>query len=146
MTYSSKDFGKTRRTIAPEVPVKLIHRSPEQTSPDDVFSGERKHRVSVVDLPSKVLSMTIGGLDPAQRSGMHRHTYETMLYVLEGEGATEIEDRRVEWVAGDAVYIPVWAWHRHTNTSATRPCRYLACENAPMLQDLGIAIREEADR
>jgi gentisate 1,2-dioxygenase len=55
-----------------------------------------------------------------------------------------VEDRKIEWKAGDAVYIPVWAWHQHTNTSATASCRYVACENAPMLQNLGIALREEA--
>jgi gentisate 1,2-dioxygenase len=53
-----------------------------------------------------------------------------------------VEDRKVAWRAGDAVYIPTWAWHQHTCTSE-RPCRYVACENAPMLQNLGVALREE---
>jgi gentisate 1,2-dioxygenase len=96
----------------------------------------------VVDLPSKVLSVTIGGLSPGQSTNRHRHTYETIIYVLEGEGFTMVEDRKVAWRAGDAVYIPTWAWHQHTSTSE-RPCRYIACENAPMLQNLGVALREE---
>jgi quercetin dioxygenase-like cupin family protein len=143
MAYSSKDFGKTERALRVELPEKLVHRHVERTSRDDAFSRERKHPVFVVDLPSRVLSMTIGGLEPGQITSKHRHTYETILYVLEGEGFTTIEDQKVEWHAGDAVYIPVWAWHQHTNTSATNPCRYIACENAPMLQNLGVAIREE---
>jgi quercetin dioxygenase-like cupin family protein len=141
--YSSKDFGRTKSALAPELPGKLVHRQVERTSRDEPFSRERKHPVFVVDLPSRVLSMTIGGLEPGQVTSRHRHTYETILYVLEGEGFTMVEDRKIEWKAGDAVYIPVWAWHQHTNTSATASCRYIACENAPMLQNLGVALREE---
>jgi quercetin dioxygenase-like cupin family protein len=143
MAYSSKDFGRTKSTLQAELPEKLVHRQVERTNRDEPFSRERKHPVFVVDLPSRVLSMTIGGLEPGQVTSKHRHTYETLLYVLEGEGFTMVEDRKIEWKAGDAVYIPVWAWHQHTNTSATASCRYIACENAPMLQNLGVALREE---
>jgi gentisate 1,2-dioxygenase len=59
-------------------------------------------------------------------------------------GRTFIEDKVVEWKSGDAIYVPVWAWHYHENQSDTL-CRYVACENAPLLQNLGgIALREEA--
>jgi len=141
--FSSKDFGRTKNALQADVPGKLIHKSVEKTNKDDVFSNERKHPVFVVDLPSKILSMTIGGLEPGQKTNKHRHNYETVIYVLEGSGYTEIEDQKVEWTAGDAIYIPIWAWHQHTNLSSTQPCRYVACENAPMLQNLGIALREE---
>lgn len=143
MGFSSKDFGRTTATLSADVPETLVHRQVERTNRDEPFSRERRHPVFVVDLPSKVLSMTIGGLEPGQVTSKHRHTYETILYVLEGEGFTLVEGRKVEWKAGDAVYIPVWAWHQHTNTSPTSSCRYVACENAPMLQNLGIALREE---
>lgn len=142
MRYSSKDFGRTEPVLKAELPEKLVHRSVERTSRDEPFSRERKHPVFVVDLPSRVLSMTIGGLEPRQTTSKHRHNYETVIFVLEGEGFTVIEDRRVDWKAGDAVYIPVWAWHQHTSTGSA--CRYVACENAPMLQNLGIAVREES--
>jgi len=36
----------------------------------------------------------------------------------------------------------VWAWHHHTSTT-DKSCRYVACENAPLLQNLGAAIRQE---
>jgi quercetin dioxygenase-like cupin family protein len=143
MAYSSKDFGRTEPAMRAELPEKLIHRQVERTNRDDPFSRERKHPVFVVDLPSRVISMTIGGLEPGQTTSKHRHSYETVIYVLEGEGVTVIEDRAVEWAAGDAVYIPVWAWHQHTNKSTSTSCRYVACENAPMLQNLGVAVREE---
>lgn len=141
--YTSKDFGRTPHAIEVVMPEKLLHRGVEGSSQDEAFSRERKHPVFVVDLPSRAISMTIGGLAPSQTTNRHRHSYETILYILEGEGSSVIEDRTVAWKAGDAVYIPVWAWHHHTNGSAAAPCRYVACENAPMMQNLGAAVREE---
>ncbi len=143
MSYSSKDFGRTARELRVELPERLVHRSVD-VPVDTTFSAERKHPVFVVDLPSRTLSLTIGILEPGQITSRHRHTYETMIYVVEGEGTSEIEDRTIEWQAGDALYIPVWAWHRHKNASTSKSCRYVACENAPLLQQLGVAIREEA--
>jgi quercetin dioxygenase-like cupin family protein len=143
-SYSSKDFHKTRSAIAVEVPENLLHRNVLGSGTEEAFSEERRHSVHVVDLPSKTMSMTVGGLEPGQSSNRHRHTYETLLYILEGEGRTVVEDRAIEWRAGDAVYVPVWAWHHHVNASTVHRCLYLACENMPLLQNLGgLALREE---
>lgn len=143
-SFSSKDFGKTVAQFTVEMPGRLIHKNVIASGNDQQFSNERKHAVQVVDLPSKALSMTIGGLTPGQSTSRHRHSYETMIFVIEGAGTTYIEDRAVEWIAGDAIYIPVWAWHHHVNASPDVACRYIACENAPLLQNLGCALREEA--
>ena len=127
------------------MPQKIAHHNVEGSGSKEAYSAERKHPVSFVDLPSHAISLTIGGLVPGGKSNRHRHTYETILYVLEGEGYSMIEDVRIDWKKGDAVYIPVWAWHHHVNMSAKDPAKYLACENAPMLQNMGrLAIREEA--
>lgn len=144
--FSSKDFHKTFARPEYVKADKLIHRNVEDAGVHNQFSEERKHPVFFVDLPTKNVSMTIGGLLGDQITNRHRHTYETVLYVLEGEGWTEIEDEKVEWKAGDAVYIPSWAWHRHGNRSTKIEARYLACENAPQLQNLGVALREEEGR
>lgn len=144
-TFHSADFDKTPPNLSSYLPERLAHHRVEEEGARSTYSAERKHPVSFVDLPSHAISMTIGGLEPGGRSNRHRHTYETILYVLEGRGYSMIEDRRVEWEAGDAVYIPVWAWHHHVNADPANKARYLACENAPMLQNLGrLAIREEA--
>ena len=144
--FSSKDFHETFARPTFVMPNKLIHKNVEKAGVHDQFSIERKHPVFFVDLPSKNVSMTIGGLLPEQLTNRHRHTYETVLYVIEGKGWTEIEGERIAWEAGDAVYIPSWAWHRHQNTSDTAPAKYIACENAPQLQNLGVALREEEGR
>jgi gentisate 1,2-dioxygenase len=143
--YSSKDFPSTRAAFTVEVPSKLHHPNVAASGAEERFSAERRHAVHVVDLPSKTMSMTVGGLEPGQSSNRHRHTYETLIYILEGQGYSVIEDRTVRWRAGDAIYVPVWAWHNHVNDSSTAACRYLACENMPLLQNLGqLALREEA--
>lgn len=144
--FSSKDFHKTFATPSLVMPEKLIHKNVEQAGEHTQFSTERKHPVFFVDLPSKNVSMTIGGLLPDQLTNRHRHTYETVIYVIEGKGYTEIEDTKVEWQAGDSVYIPSWAWHRHKNLSSNENAKYIACENAPQLQNLGVALREEEGR
>ena len=144
--YSSSDFGAVPAQLSVELPHRLLHKDVQEKNnrSNDTFSTQRKHRVNIVDLPSKVLSMTIGGLEPNQATGRHRHNYETIIYVLEGRGKSIIGEREVFWECGDAFYVPVWAWHQHINLSKTESANYIACENAPHLQNLGIALREEA--
>lgn len=143
--FQSADFDKTPPAVQLRMPERLVHKHVETGGVHNIYSQARKHPVFFVDLPSFAISMTIGGLTPGGCSNRHRHTYETILFVLEGRGYSLIEDQRVEWEAGDAVYIPVWAWHHHVNLDADKPAKYLACENAPMLQNLGgLALRQEA--
>jgi gentisate 1,2-dioxygenase len=53
---------------------------------------------------------------------------------------------RVDWEAGDALLVPRWTWHQHFNLSETESAEFLGAENAPMLQNLGLALREEAEK
>jgi gentisate 1,2-dioxygenase len=143
--FSSADFWRVPDRMQASLPTRLIHRGVMRSanSGSVTFSQKRQHPVQIVDLPSRTLSMTIGGLLPYQSTRCHRHNYETLLYICEGQGTTFIEGQAVEWEKGDAVYIPIWAWHYHRNGSFTE-CLYIACENAPLLQNLGgIALREE---
>ena len=144
--FASADFGKVPPSLTADRPERLLHADVVRgAAPDDsTFSQERRHLVRMVDLPSRALSMTIGGLAVGEATRKHRHNYETIIYVIAGSGVSLIEDREVRWRAGDAFYVPTWAWHQHRNASATESALYVACENAPMLQNLGIALREEA--
>ncbi|AJZ59768.1 cupin domain-containing protein [Paraburkholderia fungorum] len=141
--FSSVDFPRVPAVLEAQVPDKVVHRNVLGGN-DAAFSAERQHPVALVDLPSRVLSMTIGGLKPGQTSRLHRHNYETLIYVTAGRGWSRIGSHRVEWQAGDALYVPVWAWHQHGNTG-DQDATYVACENAPVLQSFGVALREEAD-
>lgn len=148
MEFSSRDFALVSDRLRPFLPDRLHH--PCVVRKSDVketdFSAERGHRVCVVDLPSFSISVTVGFLKPGQTTRSHRHNYETILFITDGCGSTQIEDRVIPWSRGDAIYIPVWSYHYHSNVSMSEECSYIACENAPLLQNLGgIALREEAD-
>lgn len=143
MPFSSKDFATTKSEIRVQIPDRLLHPAVREQF-HGAFSSERGHGVAIVDLPSRTISVTIGHLRPGQSTRRHRHNYETILYVVKGEGHTLVEGNKVPWRAGDAVYVPVWAWHQHVNEGED-DAEYVACENTPMLQNLGnIALREEA--
>ncbi|MBA3773242.1 MAG: cupin domain-containing protein [Ramlibacter sp.] len=143
--FTSADFSCVPHDISAELPERLLHRDVLRGSVagDNAFSEVRNHLVRVVDLPSRVLSVTIGGLEVGQTTRRHRHNYETVIYVLEGRGVSLIGEREVHWQSGDAFYVPPWAWHNHRN-NGSGPATYIACENAPLLQNLGVAVREEA--
>lgn len=143
--HSSSDFWRVPRSLAASIPSRLYHPNvmAADSAGDRQFSNERKHRVHIVDLPSHTISMTIGRLDVDESTGAHRHNYETLIYVLQGTGWSSVGDRVIDWKAGDAFYVPSWAVHRHHNRGSEE-CVYVACENAPLLQNLGgIALREE---
>lgn len=146
--HSSADFAKVPGTLRPDMPAahRLIHRDVigSGVADDAGFSDLRRHLVRTVDLPTRALSMTVGGLEPLQETRRHRHSYETVIYVLQGSGCSIIEGEQVHWKCGDAFYVPPWSWHSHRNVSPQEPALYVACENAPLLQNLGAAQRQEA--
>jgi gentisate 1,2-dioxygenase len=71
-------------------------------------------------------------LKPGERSGKHRHMWEEVIFVVEGEGydlhwdlkydcidAFEwdwaTEPKRFEWKRGDFIYVPPFTIHQHCN-------------------------------
>ena len=70
---------------------------------------------------AKAVSMT-NVFEEAPRTRSHRHTHtEAMLYVLEGKGYSEIDGKRYDWEAGDAVHVPPrMTLHEHFNDSDAR--------------------------
>ncbi len=58
--------------------------------------------------------------EPRTSSHKHSHT-EAILYVLEGNGYSEIDGKRYDWAAGDAVHVPPkMTVHQHFNPSEAR--------------------------
>lgn len=142
--------GINRDSLTP-IPVhreglSLIHRQVCATIPAAAFSASRGHPVFAVDLPAASVSFSIGVLASEQKTNNHRHAYESLLYILEGEGHSIVEGRRIEWRAGDALYVPPWNWHVHGCDSG-QSARYLTATNLPLLQQLGqTVLREEEPR
>jgi quercetin dioxygenase-like cupin family protein len=69
-----------------------------------------------------------------------KHLFETMIYVLSGEGATEIwtgdeRSQTVSWQTGTLFAVPLNFRHQHRNTSTTQPVRLLVVTNAPIVMN-----------
>ena len=121
-----------------------IHRQIED-SQDEQFSKERQHSCYITKLPSHTASMNVGVVVAGGTSCNHRHYYESLIYIIKGNGYSVAEGNKVEWEAGDALYIPPLSWHQHFNTGSDKAVRYLSGTNAPLLQSIGdIDCREEA--
>lgn len=63
------------------------------------------------------------------QSGRHRHQGGIIIYVVEGEGATEVDDELIEWQAGDLLLLPIrpgGAAHQHWNRDTSKGCRWIA--------------------
>jgi quercetin dioxygenase-like cupin family protein len=109
--------------------------------------GRLKHLVNgAMEAPIRTVDAYIQEVPAGSRSGKHRHMADELLYILEGRGYdlhwdvdAEISDRyhwvvsrdpqRLEWQAGDVVYIPVNTVHQHFNADAARPARFISATN-----------------
>ncbi len=141
---TSAEFGKTTDDVKVKMPEKVIICQLEKQI-NSSYSEERQCSVSIADLPSYTVGVDITLLRPSSNDRKHRHYYEALIFILEGSGYSIIEGEKVEWEAGDALYIPPWSWHQHFNTDPDKEARYLSGTNAPLLQSVGeIDCREEA--
>lgn len=129
--------------IAVECEGQRVHRAVETAEQATSFSASRGHPVWGINLDSRNVSLSIGGLDGGCSTSNHRHAYETLVYVIEGAGYSIIENERVEWQAGDAFYVAPWNWHQHFANEGER-VRYIAATNLPLLLSLGqTVVRQE---
>ncbi len=142
---TSADFGRTTDDVKVKMPGKVNVQQLEKQK-NSAYSEERQCSVSISDIPSYTIGVDITTIGPSSNDRKHRHTYETILFVLEGSGYSVVEGDRVEWEAGDALHIPPWAWHQHFNTDPDKEVKFLSGTNAPLLQSVGdIDYREEAE-
>ncbi len=142
---TSADFGRTTDDVKVKMPDKVIVHQLEKQK-NSAYSEERQCSVSISDIPSYTIGVDITTIDPDSNDRKHRHSYETIIFVLEGRGYSIVEDEEVEWEAGDAIHIPPWAWHQHFNTDPDKEVKFLSGTNAPLLQSVGdIDRREEAE-
>jgi len=61
---------------------------------------------------------------PHHHSGRHKHL-EAMIYILEGEGFSEVQGRDERWEGGDVLHVPPAMYeHEHYN-HGSKPCKQL---------------------
>jgi gentisate 1,2-dioxygenase len=113
------------------------------------FTRTRMGRLAYVVDPRlgfhvRVISTLLGEIPSGKRSGCHRHLYEEINYVLSGSGYSIINDQRFEWKAGDALSIPVFAWHQHFNIGKD-PVRLLVHTTRPCMENFGHMVTQQGE-
>lgn len=129
------------RDRAPKSPAKLISKGRDAVELDSPDRAALELYPSAA-LPAKTIGFHVAEYKPGEASGTHRHMCEAILYIIEGSGYTMIEDTRVDWVAGDAVYVPPMTWH--SQHAGDEPVKLIGMWNAPLLEALGIYVNEES--
>jgi gentisate 1,2-dioxygenase len=62
-------------------------------------------------------------------------------HVVEGRGTSVVGSRRLDWSKGDTFVVPIWAAHRHLNSSAADALLF-SFTDAPVVEALGLARTE----
>ena len=96
-------------------------------------------------LEAKTFGMVLTEIPAGSQSGLHKHSFEAVAYVLEGEGYDLSGDERVDWEAGDLCFMPPNIDHRHVNKSADKPAKLLQVEAWPLMIYLGISEMVQAE-
>jgi gentisate 1,2-dioxygenase len=76
-------------------------------------------------------------LRAGSRTLPQRRMASTIYCVLEGEGFTEIEGRRLEWARNDVFALPGWQWHAHAATGREDALLYSVTDE-PAMRKLGL--------
>jgi mannose-6-phosphate isomerase-like protein (cupin superfamily) len=86
--------------------------------------------------------------DIRTHSGKHRHQGGLAIFVLEGEGYTEVDGERIDWAAGDLILLPIkpnGVEHQHFNRHADRPCKWIAFIYMPLQDETGFYLEQQED-
>jgi gentisate 1,2-dioxygenase len=125
------------------LPEPLVHSSADAHWLDPVMTGNPSRIGAMPEVPARTMEFYVQELPPETAGDLQRHRHESVHYVIEGEGYSEIGARTERWQAGDLIYTPPWVWHRHYN-DGTRLVRMLLVENSRLLEALGLNERESA--
>lgn len=89
-------------------------------------------------VPTRMIDARVIEIAGGQSTSAHRHMHDAVIFVVEGNGASLIDNATYEWGAWDALHTPAWSWHRHENRDPARPARLLAVTDAPLIGALGL--------
>ena len=95
------------------------------------------------DRPTRCLDALVHEVDPGTTTTIHRHSWDAILFMVDGSGWTEVDGVRYDWKPWDAIHLPAWSWHRHGN-DGNRPGRFMSYSSEPTLWTLGMSLLEDA--
>ncbi|MPZ22383.1 MAG: cupin domain-containing protein [Dehalococcoidia bacterium] len=100
------------------------------------------------DLTNSVLrDWSVFQQDIRNHSGAHRHQGGLGIYVVEGEGWTDVDGERVDWEAGDLILLPIkpgGVLHQHHNRHPGQNCTWMAFIYSPYMDEVGKWVEQKA--
>jgi mannose-6-phosphate isomerase-like protein (cupin superfamily) len=64
------------------------------------------------------VSLMLADINPGHGAGLHRHPYDEVFSIHEGEAEFIVGGQPISASAGDVVIVPAWENHSFTNTGA----------------------------
>jgi gentisate 1,2-dioxygenase len=83
----------------------------------------------------------VAEIPPKGQTKPENHLFEEIVFVLSGRGATSITQvdgtkNYFEWEKGSLFAVPLNAEHQHFNSDGSRPARFVAVTDAPLVHNL----------
>lgn len=113
-----------------------------------VAAADAERRVLMLVNPALEAPFTTdtiyGGLqlvNPGETAPAHRHIAFAFRFIIDGEGFTAVEGKRMTLKRGDFVVTPTWMWHDHGN-DGDEPVVWLDALNLPVFTFLPVHFAE----
>ena len=111
----------------------------DETDPDP--SGYFGRRVELGSPALPTVGLYMHRFDPSTRTAPYRTTANYQYCVVEGEGATWVDNAKLEWSRGDVIVVPCWSEHWHESSAGAT---LLAVTDEPLQRYCGY-LRTSAD-
>ncbi|MEH7255135.1 cupin domain-containing protein [Neobacillus niacini] len=142
LSHWMKNLQKIKNRDLQQIdPEGLVVRSESAVWLDSETTGNPSEIGIMLDIPAKSFEFFLQRIPAGEGSDLQRHVHESVHYVLEGSGYSEIGDQIVTWSEGDFIYTPPWIWHRHYS-SPNRDVRMLLVENSRLMDAMNTNLRE----
>jgi quercetin dioxygenase-like cupin family protein len=107
--------------------MKAIVVRPEQSVAFNRNADSTVYKMIYPEMGHPVLSLCFGKtvIKPGGSYPLHRHPVEEAYYILRGSGYLEVEGNRVDFQAGDAVFIEANVKHQAFNSSDVEPLEFV---------------------
>ncbi|MBI4317072.1 MAG: cupin domain-containing protein [Chloroflexi bacterium] len=125
---------------------KIVIKGDERPWEQSRHSHSKYYLCREADTNSALRDWTVFIQDIRTHSGKHRHQGGLIIYVLEGEGYTEVDDEKFEWEAGDLLLLPIKPQgivHRHYNKRIGENCKWMAFIYRPYGDEIGLHLEQK---
>lgn len=136
--HDMKDYDPERH-----LPTSLVTGPDSAQWLDPEVTGNPSRVGVLIDVPARAMEFYLQEIPARSATDLQRHVHESVHYVTEGSGYSEIGPETVRWAKGDLVYTPTLVWHRHYNDGDI-PVHMLLVENSKLLDALDLNQRHSA--